>query len=292
MPPIATTSDCKRLDEVFPCGKAIGFRVGTGEETYISVSRQRKPLKSAFVNGFAMRGHSLHWLLEGQVEYRLLDPPGSPILLSGGARFQRKRGVLHQTVPVGCREVDELVCYFSVDVAVQLEAVRAFPDPFWLTGPFSPLGLAQSLEALRNHTLGQITNQGHTTLHLLTGLIDQWALGAASAGETGEATAVLREARVLLGDPEFYHLSIEQIAERLGMSGSSLRRKFHAYFGVSPSVCRRNSRFQLAAERLIQGRTVKTVAYELGYQDPFAFSHEFSKTFGVPPSQFADGERP
>jgi AraC-like DNA-binding protein len=102
--------------------------------------------------------------------------------------------------------------------------------------------------------------------------------GALAPGERFRAEAV----RLLAADLS-PAAGLGPVARRLGLSPAHFRRRFREVLGESPVAFRIRLRLERAAE-LLGSRSVKEVAAELGYPDPFALSRQFRARFGVPPS--------
>ncbi|WP_287677867.1 AraC family transcriptional regulator [Bacteroides sp.] len=84
-------------------------------------------------------------------------------------------------------------------------------------------------------------------------------------------------------------LSIQEIAEKLGMSYSFFRKSFKEYAGISPSKYLQDIRLQRARELLsTTDLTVKEIAYRLHFETPDYFSAQFRKKVGVSPSSFRE----
>jgi len=82
-------------------------------------------------------------------------------------------------------------------------------------------------------------------------------------------------------------LSVEFLADKVGMSRSHLYRKFKAIIGYSPVEYIRIFRIRKAAELLKSGRVrVSEAAYDVGFSDPKYFSSCFKKEFGINPSEY------
>jgi AraC-like DNA-binding protein len=81
-------------------------------------------------------------------------------------------------------------------------------------------------------------------------------------------------------------LSIPLLAKHVGMSVSSLHQHFKTITSTTPLQYQKELRLIEAKQLLITGRaTVSTAAYEVGYESPSQFSREYTRRFGVPPSQ-------
>lgn len=81
------------------------------------------------------------------------------------------------------------------------------------------------------------------------------------------------------------HESLSRIAERLGLSYETFRKKFTRRFGVSPQQYRMRHLMQKAIVLLNESNcSVKETASRLGFCDEFYFSRAFRKLTGRPPS--------
>jgi len=107
-------------------------------------------------------------------------------------------------------------------------------------------------------------------------------------GERPDAHAELvEEACRLLGRELAQRLSVPALAARLGMGYERFRKVFRERVGTSPGDYRIRRRLERARAMLVAGEmSVKEVAYVLGYPNAFAFSRQFAKFTGAPPSHF------
>lgn len=83
-------------------------------------------------------------------------------------------------------------------------------------------------------------------------------------------------------DSEF---SIDDIADELAMSKSSLSRKLKSITDKTPLEIITEFRLHRAQKMLREGRSVSDVAYSVGFNDPLYFSRKYRAEFGYPPSQ-------
>lgn len=79
-------------------------------------------------------------------------------------------------------------------------------------------------------------------------------------------------------------LSIEQLAERVGLSSSSFHQHFKGITALSPLQYQKRLRLQ-EARRLLLGESIDAAqaAYRVGYESPSQFSREYRRMFGAPP---------
>ena len=122
-------------------------------------------------------------------------------------------------------------------------------------------------------------------IHLLEGMLIDLADARA---QTREHPAWLKRAMELLnaaattGDADY-----DDIARKLGMGESTLRRRFREAAGVPPHEFVLQVRVNEA--RRLLGETndpIKHVAQQLGYRDVYFFSRQFRQFAGVPPAMY------
>jgi len=127
-------------------------------------------------------------------------------------------------------------------------------------------------------------------IHLLEGILlelaDAPALAAAApAAWMGRATRRIAEWAVR-GEVDG-RVDYARLAEELGTSESTLRRRFHEATGTSPHGYLLQCR--AAEARRLLGETdlpVKAIADRLGYRDVYFFSRQFRQLTGVPPAMY------
>ena len=81
-------------------------------------------------------------------------------------------------------------------------------------------------------------------------------------------------------------LTIQQIAEDLGVSYSNFRKLFKEYTGLSPATYQQELRLLRAKELLTTtDLSIKEVAYRLNFESPDYFSAKFKAKMGCKPSE-------
>lgn len=84
--------------------------------------------------------------------------------------------------------------------------------------------------------------------------------------------------------------SVEMLAEKMNVSRVGLYKKLFSLTGYAPSEFIRNIRIKRGARLLEEtGMTVAEVAYEVGFNNPKAFSKHFKDIFGTLPSDYKKG---
>lgn len=99
----------------------------------------------------------------------------------------------------------------------------------------------------------------------------------------------INRARILMYEKIESTLSIQDIAEELGMGYSSFRKLFKEYTGLSPLSYFQDIKLQRAKELLRSTQmSVKEIAYALNFDSPDYFSTQFKKKTGKRPRDFRE----
>jgi AraC-like DNA-binding protein len=103
-------------------------------------------------------------------------------------------------------------------------------------------------------------------------------------------TKLARQCQKFLRKP-LASVPIDAWAETLAMSRRSFTRFFKRETGMSFAHWARQACLLSAMRRLALGEAVTTVALDLGYESPAAFTTMFKKSLGVPPSRYFAGDK-
>ena len=96
---------------------------------------------------------------------------------------------------------------------------------------------------------------------------------------------LLRVCREILADPSDQR-DLDDWAHVAGMGRRTFTRLFREETGMGLAVWRQQIRLMEALSLLASGRPITTVAFDVGYESPSAFTAMFHRAFGVPPSQY------
>jgi AraC-like DNA-binding protein len=90
-----------------------------------------------------------------------------------------------------------------------------------------------------------------------------------------------------------HHWTLQELAERAGMSRSTFALKFKETVGTSPMEYLTRWRMLLAGDRLVNSSDpISVVARSLGYESESAFSTAFKRAMGCSPRQYGRGRSP
>jgi AraC-like DNA-binding protein len=87
-------------------------------------------------------------------------------------------------------------------------------------------------------------------------------------------------------------MAVEDLARLVGMSASTLHRRFRAVTAMSPLQFQKRIRLQHARTLLLtRPGDIAGVGHSVGYDSPSQFTREYRRLFGVPPGLHAAGMR-
>ncbi len=119
-----------------------------------------------------------------------------------------------------------------------------------------------------------------------------FANGRAEMAEDSRATLVSAAIELMedhISDPAF---SLEDHSGDLGMCYSGLRRLFKSRTGYSPAKYLARIKMQIARPRLLTtDDSVKAIAMDLGFEDPYHFSRRFKQLTGLAPQDYREAFR-
>lgn len=164
----------------------------------------------------------------------------------------------------------------------------------YITKPFSPailqarvLGQINLLMRLRRY-LQQQFKAAYVSLDAIPESESEPEPQPASASET-ETTVIpewKQKVDAALHDPDF---SVQDMANLLALSRSSLNRLFNKEFGSSPNEYMRQRRIELACEMMNRNEgSISEIAYAAGFSSVSYFSRVFKQFKGVPPTEYAN----
>lgn len=218
-----------------------------------------------------------------------------PLQLGPGEVLLVKPGDLHQ--PVFSRGQQQLVVHFqlasaeglpnessqlfaagvkpanqrtSIDVADTLALLEAFERESEIDDPFSSRLQDALMEGLFWKAVRSLPPESRAS-HLQRDAADQHF-----------KSRLLR----FLANRLHCNLSLDEIAQHMDVSKRTLSKRSHEVLGLSPMRCFSQMRMRKASLLLQRSSaSVKQIAYQMGFNDPFQFSRAFKRATGRSPSQ-------
>lgn len=103
---------------------------------------------------------------------------------------------------------------------------------------------------------------------------------------------MVNKARLRIRESLEDSLTIQEIAQELGISYSSFRKLFKEHTGFAPALYQQNLKLQRAKELLsTSNESIKEIAYRLNFESPDYFSAKFKTQTGMTPSEFRNMTR-
>lgn len=103
---------------------------------------------------------------------------------------------------------------------------------------------------------------------------------------------LVNKARLRIRESLEAALTIQEIAQELSISYSTLRKLFKEHTGFAPALYQQNLRLQRAKELLsTTDESIKEIAYRLNFESPDYFSAKFKSQTGMKPSDFRNMSR-
>ena len=103
---------------------------------------------------------------------------------------------------------------------------------------------------------------------------------------------MVRRVRFDLEEHVVDSVDMNELSRKLGTTCSVLRKTFKEYTGLPPYQFHLHQKVNLAKRLRQEGtRSVKEVAYELGFDNPYYFSRLFKSKTGLPPSAWYNGDQ-
>jgi AraC-like DNA-binding protein len=99
-----------------------------------------------------------------------------------------------------------------------------------------------------------------------------------------EVEMKIRKACLYMRDNLNTCLNVEKLAGELNIGYSYFRRMFKKYTGMSPAQYHLNLRIQKSKEMLLGNKSIKEIAFEMGFDSIHYFSRIYKKKEGVSPS--------
>jgi AraC-like DNA-binding protein len=98
---------------------------------------------------------------------------------------------------------------------------------------------------------------------------------------------MINKARLRIRESLESPLTIQEVAEELGVSYSNFRKLFKEHTGLSPATYQQDLRLQRAKELLsTTDMSIKEIAYQLNFESPDYFSAKFKLKTGRKPSEY------
>ncbi|GMV83019.1 MAG: hypothetical protein AMXMBFR7_42030 [Planctomycetota bacterium] len=228
-------------------------------------------------------GFAANLVLRGTGRY--IDSSGTSYRLEPGVLFHRFPGRKHSSLYDAGTDYAECFVVFDEHSGQGLAASGMLPREPVLNVGVQPSIVREFRHLLRRLEAPEREVPGRLALWEATQFLQGLWERARLRGEQDTEKKLIDEACRLLAGAADGREPLEQIARELGLSYATFRKRFREATGLSPGSYRIRQRLQRACQ-LLPHHSIKHVAAELGYRDPFTFSAQFKSAMGVSPRAF------
>ncbi|MDD2707010.1 MAG: helix-turn-helix transcriptional regulator [Verrucomicrobiae bacterium] len=248
----------------------------------------RKPGKVVDCRNSCHAHYSAVYLVRGKGTY--YDEKGASFPLQPGAVFQRFPQSQHTLIIDPSSDWAEY--FVALDTETQISLARTGVVNMQ-TPVFHP-GLNDNLIEQFARLLGFLQNADEPALSnafvTIAGLLLQLRTPPKPAAAIDTTSQLIEEVQRILSRAQDSRLPLPQLLKKLPIRYDTLRKTFRARTGISLESWRLRNRLDAAAALLTERRlAIKDISFRLGYSNPYAFSAQFRKFFGVSPRQFSQG---
>ncbi|MEM9157631.1 MAG: AraC family transcriptional regulator [Verrucomicrobiota bacterium] len=262
----------------FVDGEKKGGLISTGFHVGLPEMSTRK-------EGAAQPEYSISYILKGEGSFR--DSEGKTYRFKPGSvvqRYPEREYGIHREEAFDHVEFFMIIPDSLFESFASTGIIRMEPSVF---DAGIDLGFVKRLLSFvgmfRNSSDGETRSVLMDTIPLI---IDSFRREALLDRDTGETSLIDRACEMLSGNLG-EKLKLEEVAQELGLSYESFRKKFREYKDISPAQFRIQKRLEYAMELLIEDRMqIKEIAFELGYANTAAFAKIFQKGTGQAPAVF------
>jgi AraC-like DNA-binding protein len=237
-----------------------------------------------FFKEFSNKYYSCSLLLNGTG--KLVGREGKEYPLSSNIVFQRFPGQTYSLIPKTSGEWYE----FCISIGKNVYEALSSLNLLYTDHPVFPIRMMPYLEQWMPVLLEQLKSTDAQELPEVLFNTQKFLINLHKEGVRrydSEVSQIIGASRQLLSKQQYKEpLNLEKIAASFNMSYEKYRKLFKQEVGISPLQFYLQCKFQVAQRLLTEGLSIKAVAYEMGYQDPFIFSRQFKKYMGVSPSHF------
>ena len=160
------------------------------------------------------------------------------------------------------------------------------------TKPIYHVGYSFTLEALYKRAYEAAVEEAAYSQQLMAGIVNHLIGMMYSLERNRELSKnqqqvdMISRARMRIRESLESDITIQQIAEELGVSYSNLRKLFKEHTGLSPATYQQELRLLRAKELLSTTElSIQEIAYRLNFESPDYFSAKFKAKMGLKPSE-------
>lgn len=164
--------------------------------------------------------------------------------------------------------------------------------------PIYHIGYSSEIESLYNEALTTAQEEAAYVQQTLAGIVNH-LIGLMYSrqrniilGKNQGHVDLINKARTRIRSTLEEDVTIQEVADEMGVSYSNFRKLFKEFTGVAPAMYQQELRLQRAKELLVTtDKSIKEIAYRLNFESPDYFSSKFKTKTGYKPSEFRNRMR-
>jgi AraC-like DNA-binding protein len=239
-------------------------------------------------DGSGQVGH-IHLLRSGKLDLMWKGQPISQIEQPSVVFFPRPS--IHVLTPVAGSPC-ELVCA-SIDLGASVRSPLATALPEFVIVPLNEVQLiAPTLQLLFSEAFEQALGRQAALDRLAEYFLIQVLRHVIQHGQLQQSIfAALADTRLAqavkaMHEKPSHPWTLETLADASGMSRARFAANFKATVGTTPLDYLTDWRLSIAQNLIRQGKPLKSIATQVGYQSAAAFSRVFAKRLGITPTEW------
>ncbi|MCI2068920.1 MAG: helix-turn-helix domain-containing protein [Bacilli bacterium] len=231
-------------------------------------------------------------ILQGELGYEV---NGKKFLLKEGEGIFINVNAIHYGFGIGLEDCDFLCLLFpSLLLANCPEVDDKFVAPY-LNKESAILFKKDSLAMKTMDQLWEEKNRGGNPLIYSSLLFRLWqetlTYFSKDPASSSSSLTILKNAVSYLRTHYMENISLSSFSQALAVSTSYLTKLFRNYLHYGPMEYLANYRLDLASEKLKEsGESIKTIAFEVGYESANFFTRAFKKKYGIAPKAYRKRE--
>lgn len=212
------------------------------------------------------------------------------LILKRGTIVFVSNNCLHRAVRNNTNPLRLLPLRFGIYDNKSLKQISVPTDPFFLT--FIPVDIQKYIlkfqEFYHNtHIEGQIEYGDFLANTFISDILLAMAKQLSDESQIGTRDTRVEQGRVFIEESKHKNISIIEVANEVGLSERHFRKLFHEQYGISPKVFQLQIRMSYAKYLLNEtSYSIKEIASQIGYSDPYVFSRQFKHFFGTSPKAY------
>ncbi|WP_105615679.1 AraC family transcriptional regulator [Vallitalea okinawensis] len=212
------------------------------------------------------------------------------ILLKKGTIVFVSNNCLHRAVQNVKNPLRLLPLRFGIYNNKSMKEVSVPTDPFFLS--FIPVDIHKYIQKFQGfyhatHLEGQKEYRDFLANTFISEVLLAMLKQLSEDSEEKARDSRVERGKIYIEENKFMNIAISEVAKEVGLSERHFRKLFHDQYGLSPKGFQLQIKMSYAKYLLTETcYSVKEIAGQIGYSDPYVFSKQFKNYFGTSPKGY------